>query len=62
MASRIFGGSLRSDVLCAACAAACTTVDHVTHLSLDIPAPAAILLRDNANALNSKAGAAAIKA
>jgi hypothetical protein len=63
----VFGGSLRSDVICSACGHTSTTLDHFTNLSLDIPPPAAILPapiipRAHHHSVNGKAGAAAAKA
>ena len=36
---RAFGGSLRSDVICCACGHASTSLEHFSHLSLDVPQP-----------------------
>lgn len=67
--SKLFDGSIRSDVVCCACCAASTTIEHFTNLSLDIPPPTRLLPppivpRPKAQATNAKSGkgAAAAKA
>lgn len=67
LAYQLFGGVLRSDVVCSSCGHASTTEDAYTHLSLDMPPPShlvpqPIIPRPNSNSINGKAGAAASKA
>jgi hypothetical protein len=62
--SKLFDGSIRSDVVCCACCAASTTIDHFTNLSLDIPPPTRLLPppivpRPKAQATNAKSGSGA---
>lgn len=62
--SKLFDGSIRSDVVCCACCAASTTIDHFTNLSLDIPPPTRLLPppivpRPKAQAANAKSGTGA---
>jgi len=54
ISSHVFGGMLRSDVVCTSCGNVSTTQDPFTHLSLDIPPreqliPAPILPRPTTN-------------
>ncbi len=65
--SKLFDGSIRSDVVCCACCAASTTIDHFTNLSLDIPPPTRLLPppivpRPKAQATNGKSGTGAVLA
>ena len=62
--SRLFDGSIRSEVVCCACCAASTTIDHFTNLSLDIPPPTRLLPppivpRPKVQANNAKSGTGA---
>lgn len=59
IASRIFGGLLRSDVTCEACGHTSTTHDPFTNVSLEIPSPTLLLPppiipRSNQHAVNGK--------
>lgn len=42
LAQSLFGGTLRSDVLCAGCGALSTAHEQFTHLSLDLPPPSQV--------------------
>ena len=43
IASKVFSGTLRSDVVCGCCGHTSTTIDPFTNLSLDVPPPQTIL-------------------
>ncbi|KAI3432768.1 hypothetical protein D9Q98_004308 [Chlorella vulgaris] len=36
---RLFGGTLRSDLMCDSCGCVSTSLEHFTHISLDLPPP-----------------------
>lgn len=40
--SRVFGGTLRSDLICSSCGHVSTSHEHFSHLSLDIPPPQSV--------------------